>query len=599
MILKSHRRRIQVLFLGVLCIFLVLLVRLFHLQVLERDSWREYLDRYLIRTTKIWRKRGDIRDAQGRTLALSYTTWSLYADPKLIEDPPGTARRLATLLDLDEDRLTGRLSNKKRRFEWVQRKLDRPLMERIRALRIQGLGFQREYSRFHPNGPMAANVVGIVGTDNDGLEGVEYSYNETLAGIPGEKLLMAGLRGLELPKGHLVVNEPRGGAHLYLTLDTGIQHIAERALDRLIEIWRPKNAFVLVMDPNTGEILAMAMRPTYDPNDFGAYPESSYRNIALSEFYPPGSTFKLITASSALEEGTVAPFTHFYCPGFLSLWGIPIKCTSVHQDISLSQVIQKSCNVGAMRTGLTLGPEKFYQYIRKFGFGEKTGVELPGESPGLVHPPERWSGVSIGAVSMGQEIGVTGLQMACAVAAIVNGGLLLKPTIVKKITSHDEKEVLHRSRPAVRRRVISRETSSALREMMRGVVTGGSGRRAAIPDFAAAGKTGTSQKLGSQSRGSHSTQTKLVASFVGFVPFREPQYLIYIVANEPKDSPDGIRAWGGYVAAPAFAEMAERILWHKNITPDFASRALSDPQSGASAQERRIGEVWRSGETRR
>ncbi|MBI4870514.1 MAG: hypothetical protein HY814_03000 [Candidatus Riflebacteria bacterium] len=580
MILKFHRRRILLFFCLVLAVKCVLLAKMYSVQVLHRDKWRSLLERSQVRTNKVWRKRGTVFDSSGTPLAFSYTTWSLVADPFLISNPETAATSIANILGWDTSArnvLEVRLSDKTRRFEYIQRKLEPNVATRIRALKLKGLDFLPEHKRFYTNPKLASNVIGLVGMDDRGLAGIEYSYDDQLSGLAGEIIHFSGLKDIEIPKANLVVNQPKGGHHIYLTIDSGIQQIADAASEKLMTDFRPTNCFVLVVDPYTGEVLACSMRPTYDQSSFVEYSKdvSKARNLPIGHIFEPGSTFKVVTMAAALEEDKVKPNTPFHCPGFLSLWGIKIGCTSVHGDLTATDVIEKSCNVGAMSTGVVLGARSLYYYIRKFGFGERTGIELPGEANGILRLPKDWSGLSVGAIAMGQEIGVTGIQMAMAVSSIVNGGKLLKPTIIKRVTTYDNRRVLYRARPTVRHQVVTPETAEKVKTMMFGVVGRGTGRRAGSDLYSAGGKTGTSQKLGRHSRARKESgerdkiNEKVVTSFVGFFPYDKPQYLIYVMANEPQ----AYRAAGGTVAAPLFREIASRIVWYKGMIPDVVCRA--------------------------
>lgn len=583
MILKFHRRRILFFFAIVLVLYCVLLAKMYSVQVVDRNVWREKLERAQVRSQRLWRKRGTVFDTNGTPLAFSYTTWSLAADPLLIIDKnrqygggdvPGAAARVATILGWDANgraKLEQIFSQESSRFVWIARRLEPAIATRIRALKMKGLILSPEYKRFYTNPHLAPAVIGLVGADDKGLAGVEYSYDDQLSGLAGEQITFAGLRDLEIPKATLIVNHPKGGHHIYLTIDAGIQRIADWACEKLMADHRPTNCFVLVVDPMSGEIVACAMRPTFDQSNFREYSKdvSKAKNLPISHIFEPGSTFKIVTMAAALEEEKVNPATPFNCPGYLSLWGIKIGCTSVHGDLSATDVLEKSCNVGAMSMGVVLGARTLYYYLRKYGFGEKTGVELPGEANGIVRLPKDWSGLSVAAIAMGQEVGVTGLQMAMAASAVVNGGKLLKPTIIKRVASHDNRKVLYRARPTVRHQVISPETAEKVKTMMGGVVIRGTGKRAGSDYYTAGGKTGTSQKLGKRSRALKESgernifNEKVVTSFVGFFPYDKPQYLIYIMANEPQT----YRAAGGTVAAPLFREIASRIVWYKGMVP--------------------------------
>lgn len=560
MILRSHRRRVAAfavfLFLG----YLGLLVRLFYIQVRQADHWAAQ-SRHM-RTIKIPRPRGTITDRNGNRLALSMPVQSLFADPAIIEDRDAAAAALAPILSVEFPALRAMFETP-RRFVWVARHLDRAVAERVKALNIRGLAFRQEYRRYYPNGQLAANLLGFVGMDGQGLEGIEFQHDAILAAQAGEKLVLSGLKGLEIPQGDVVVREAEGGDTVELTVDEVIQHLAEKEIHDLYQTWQPKSCFIIVTQPRTGELLACAVRPTFDPNDFGAFPDYTYKNRAITDLYEPGSVFKIVPAAASLEDTRVAPQTCFNCPGFIKLYGITMGCTGIHGDVSLRQIIEKSCNTGIAKVGRLLGPESLYYYIRKFGFGEKSDVDLPGERLGLVRLPKEWSGLSTAAISMGQEIGVTGIQMMDAVCTIANGGLLLQPRVVRRVLSPDGRIVRRDAAVEIRRRVVSEGVAHELANMMSRVVVRGTGTRGRLDLYRAAGKTGTSQKLGAGVAG------RYVVSFAGFVPVEEPAVAIYIVVNEPQ----GEKVSGGKVAAPAFRHLAGKVMLYLGVPPDQVAGA--------------------------
>jgi len=553
MILRSHRRRVAALAALMLCLYGFLGFRLFQIQVQGSDQFRSAN----MKATKLLRPRGFIFDRNGNKFAVSLPVLSLYADPHIVEKPAEVAERLASLLHMDWHKLAAKLTSK-RRFVWLARKLDRSVAERVRALSVPGLGFRQEYQRFYPKGTLAANVLGFVGMDGKGLEGLEYQHDDILASRPGEKLALVGLTGIEIPNGDVVVREPEGGANITLTIDEVIQHLCEREIEEIFANWQPKSCFIFVVEPFSGEVLACAVRPTFDPNIFSTYPKWSYKNRAITDMYEPGSVFKIVTAAAGLEDMRVQPETTFHCPGFIKLYGISIGCTSRHGDVTLRQAIEKSCNTAMAKVGLLLGPESLYYYIRKFGFGEETGIDLPGEIEGLVRLPKKWSGLSPAAISMGQEIGVTGIQMVQAVSTIANGGNLMVPHIIRRIETHDGQRIISQNEPIVCRRVVREKVAVELASMMERVVVQGTGRRGRLDLYTAAGKTGTSQKLGRGSEG------KKVVSFAGFIPVHQPSATIYIVVNEPK----GDKPSGGKVCAPVFRRLAGKIMLYLEVRPD-------------------------------
>ena len=559
MLTGSHRNRILVVFVSGVILFVLVLGRLYSIQL--GGAFRRQGRKLHHQTVEIPRRRGSIMDRNGNLLALSIPTLSLYVDPRKVENPIEFIRVLTEVLPLNTDELARKLDSSKS-FEWVARQLDPPVVEKVRALKLKGLGWRREHKRYYPNGTMAANVIGFVGIDGKGLEGVEYQLDETLRAEAGEKSVLVGLNGMPLPHGERIVHAPTGGLSIHLTIDEVIQHVCEKELDAIVDEYHPRACFALVMDPATAEVLAWAVRPTFDPNHFARYPEWSYRNRIISHQFEPGSVFKVVPASAALEDKRATPDMQFYCPGYVKFYGHVIGCTSIHGSLSFRQVIEKSCNAGIAQIARVVGPENFYVYMRKFGFGEKTGVSLPGEIDGKLRPPEKWSGLSLGSMSIGQEIGVTGLQMGTAICAIANGGRLLRPQVVKRIVDTHERRLVKQFSTEYRRRVISPETARVVTDMMTLVVASGTGKGADVQLYQAAGKTGTAQILGGPP--TPDGHKRRVASFAGFIPASNPVAAIYVVIIEPRAE----RISGGALAAPAFKEIARKIMRYRDVTPD-------------------------------
>lgn len=614
MIHNVHRRRILMCFLMVVAGFGVVIMRLVQLQVYQEHLWNELLTAKAERRLPLKATRGKILSATGSVLAQSIPVNSLYADPYNIQDPRAVARDLAPLLEMDPALIqkkltkppepsatpapppptraelsnpaspstteTGILANLmkviaeppppsiarkrvKSKFVWVKRKLSNETYASVKQLidakKLKGLGFRREFQRVYPNKQLAAQVLGFVGAEEDGLEGLEHKYNHILGGKPGERRVIMAPNGMILHELNRL--KPEGFNDIHLTIDPVIQHYVERELDKAFALHNPKNCFAAAMDPNTGEILAMAVRPTFDPNEWRQYDRETWKNRVITDQYEPGSPFKLVTVAAALEDQRCETSTTFYCPGKIVLWDIPLKCLSVHETITTEQVIERSCNTGAAKIGELLGPKNLYYYIRKFGFGDKTGIDLPSEVEGLVRPPEKWSGVSIGAVSIGQEIAVSGIQMMQAVATIANGGRLVRPHVISKVTDSETGAIVQETALDVRHRVISSKVTEGITKMMAMVTKSGSGTNGALDDYIVAGKTGTSEKLSSHGRFGY------VASFIGFVPAKEPKVLIYVVLNEPK----GEKVRGGSMAAPVFREIARQVMLLKKVPPEVGA----------------------------
>ncbi|HEV8255001.1 MAG TPA: penicillin-binding transpeptidase domain-containing protein [Vicinamibacteria bacterium] len=550
-----------------LCLWaLIVLLRLVQLQVLGRDSFARQAARQSERTINLDPRRGPILDRNGRPLAVSVDVESIYAVPQEISDPQATASALARALG--EGAAARRdlvlQLQKSRAFVWVKRKVDPQVARAVRALGLDGIGFLTENRRYYPKRELAAHVLGYVGLDNTGMSGVEYAFERQLRGRAAKVVVRTDARRRSLgppdapsTEGHAVV----------LTIDESIQHAAERELERAMVETSSIAGVVVVSDPTTGEILALANRPTFNPNRFGAYGSARWRNRAVADAYEPGSMFKIFTAAAALAQHVVDPDEVIDCGnGFIEIAGTRINDHAVYDRLSFRQVIAKSSDIGAIRVAQRVGREPFNRYLRDFGFGLPTGVDLPAESAGLLRPTARWSALSLPSLAFGQEIGVTAIQMAVAVGAVANGGYVMRPLIVRQVED-GAGDVVKAYKPIAVRRVLEPETTSTLTALLEGVVEGGTGKLAAIPGYRVAGKTGTAQKVEASGRYS---ATDHVASFVGFVPSRRPALVVLVSL----DTPRGARNQGGDVAAPLFARITEPALRHLGIPPDDATRVL-------------------------
>jgi cell division protein FtsI (penicillin-binding protein 3) len=541
-------------------------VRLVQLQVLNRASFERMAARQSERTINLDPRRGAILDRNGRTLAVSVDADSIYAVPQDLESPPRTAAALGRALGLDAAGRRELLTQlqKNRAFVWVKRKVDPATARAVRDLSLPGIGFVSENRRYYPKRELASQLLGYVGMDNTGMSGIEYSFEDAIKGRPAKVLVETDAR--RRPVSH-TERPSTDGQTVVLTIDEAIQHAAETELERAVNETQSVAGMVVVMDPRTGEILAVANRPTFNPNRFGAYSSSRWRNRAVTDAYEPGSMFKIFTAAAALQEKVVTPDEVIDCGGgSIEISGTRINDHHVFFDLTFREVISHSSDVGVIRVAQRLGRENFYRYLRAFGFGAPTGVELPGESNGLLRPTSKWSALSLPTLSFGQEIGVTALQMTTAVAAVANGGYLMRPLVVRQIED-SEANVLSSARPEAVRRVLEPETVDTLTELLRTVVTSGTGRRAAIPGYAVAGKTGTAQKVDAQGRYS---MIDHVASFVGFAPATRPA----LVVLASLDTPRGARNEGGDVAAPLFARVMEQALQYLAVPPDDTDRVL-------------------------
>ena len=499
--------------------------------------------------------RGTIRDRGGRELAVSEDAATIYATPYQVTDPQETAHKLAKVLDLDQDEVLRNLADRSSGFTYVARKVDLQKAEEIEKLKLPGIGTLPDSRRIYPQGELAAQVIGTVGIDNQGLTGIEASEDELLHGTDGEREVVRDALGDELERN--TVAGAQTGSDLKLTIDANLQAETEKVLAGLGSTYRPEGATAIVMDPRSSEVLAMANWPTFDPSDPGGAAPNELANMATGFNYEPGSTFKAFTVAGALQEGLVTPSTPFELPPTIQVADRVIG--ESHEGVgygtlSVADILKYSSNVGAVKIGLELGANKFDKWIRTFGFGEPTGVDFPGEERGIVIPVDDYSGSTMGNLPIGQGLSVSPMQMAAGYSAIANGGVLRTPRL---LLSEDGDRI-----PAdPGSRVISRKYSEELRDMLKGVLApGGTASEVEVPGYTLAGKTGTAQKVDPET-GTYS-ETEFVASFVGFAPADDPRLLVALVVDNPKGD-----YYGGSVAAPAFGDIAKYALPYLGIPP--------------------------------
>jgi cell division protein FtsI (penicillin-binding protein 3) len=533
--------------------------RLSYLQLIKHGEYLARAQRQQQRTIEITPKRGIIYDRNLRALAMSVPVKSAFAVPAEIADESLAARLLSGVLGVPQDALEARMASS-RSFVWISRKLPPDKVEAIEGLNLKGIYFQDENQRFYPKRDLAAHVLGFVDPDEKGLAGIEYELDSEIRSKSEKIVVMADARQRWFDGGEA---RRERGANVVLTLDEKIQYIAQRELLAAIETTRAMAGSVIVMNPSTGEILAMANWPRFNPNVASEAPSESRMNRAVSALYEPGSTFKLITLAAAFDQDITRPSEVFDCEnGAIYIAGHRIRDHKPFGMLNVADILAQSSDVGAIKIAVRLGAPKFYEYIRAFGFGSPTGVDLPGESRGLLHRLENWSAISIGSVSMGQEIGVTPLQLITAVSAIANGGLLMKPHVVQQIKRGEQMLPAPASLSAAEpKRVIRPETAATLRRLMEGVVLRGTGKLAHLDGWTAAGKTGSAQKI-DPATGRYSP-TQLIASFTGFAPINNPAVTILISL----DSPVGLHE-GGQVAAPVFKRVAEQVLSYLDVPRD-------------------------------
>jgi len=558
------------------CAFLGLIGRLAYLQVVKHEDYVRLAESQHAKAIPLKAKRGPILDRNGRALAVSSSAETLVAVPGRVDDAARLASRLAPVLDEPVAEIARRIESSKR-LVYVKRRLPPAVAQAVRDLHEPALGFVEENLRLYPNRELAAHVIGFEGGEGTGLAGVEQAWETRLAGREGKALVERDALGREVSWAPRILKPARPGQGVVLTIDATLQYIAEKEVDAAWRRTRSKAAMAVVMDPRTGEILAMAIRPTFNPNSFSSATDEERRNRAITDPFEPGSTFKVILAAAALDEGVVRPTDRIYAEqGAITVASATIHDWKKYGWLTFAEVLQNSSNVGAIKVGLQLGKERYYKHITGFGFGVPTGVGLTGESRGQLRPPQRWSGLSLATMSIGQEISVTALQMVAAFAAVANNGRLMQPQIIRAALDAQGREI-QGFEPRVIRQVIAPDTARTLTAIMTRVVADGTGRHAAISGFEVAGKTGTAQKLDPATR--RYSRAPGVLSFVGFVPADDPRLAMLVMLDEPKNE-----KWGSEAAAPIFAAIGREALRHLQVPPrDAAPIQLVRGAAGAGA----------------
>jgi len=554
---KWLRFRVASILVFFLVLYVALVSRAFQLQVASGETLGKLADRQHRKSLTLYPERRFIFDRNGQKLAATIMADSVYVDPSSVQDRRRVASKLSSILGIKRQKIVKALANQGS-FRWVARQISPVGAERIRALKLKGVHLVREPKRFYPHREMACHLLGFAGLDSTGLEGVELKYDEYLKGVPKEVVWGRDARGHKI-----YLDDHSGGTagdrscSLFLTIDSKIQYIVESQLKSAVERTGAKGGSVIVMDPRSGEILAMANGPRFNPNAFSTYPADARRNRAVTDCFDPGSVFKPFIAAAALEEDLVKETDLFNCEDGAYVVGdrvIHEAQNEKFQKLTLAEILKYSSNIGTIKVAERLGKKRFHQYITRFGFGSKTGIDLPGESPGILRNPRDWQDVDFATMAFGQGISVTAIQLTSAMCAIANGGVLMKPRVVRCLV--DKKgEVVKEFEPVALGKVISTETSKRVTSILTGVVEGegGTGKNARIVNLSVAGKTGTSQKFDFSS-GRYSSK-KVEASFIGFFPAEDPQMVILVVLDEPK-----IDRWGGAAAAPVFKKVSEQIL---------------------------------------
>ncbi len=556
----ARRARVVLLALSVAVGLMALVARCAWLQIFKASELLEQARSQQEQTITLDPLRGAIVDRNGKELAVSLDVDSLFAQPTAIDDAGAVARRLEPILGMRAAELRERLQGD-RHFAWLKRKITPELRRKVEALHLDGIGFVRESRRYYPKRALAAHVLGACGVDNQGLDGLEFLYDKAIQGTPGRILALRDGRGGRVFDRSRV--DPIVGDGLALTIDEIIQYAAERELDTAMQETGADGATVVVLRPQTGEVLALASRPTFDPNNYAAAADAARRDRAVTDYYEPGSTFKVVTAAAALDRGRVHPNEVIWCEnGSIQIANHLYKEDRLsYGNLTFTDILAKSSNVGAIKIGRRLRPDEFIATIRGFGFGSKTGIDLPGESTGLLRDLPQWSGLSQASLSMGQEIGTTPMQLASMLAALANDGVWVRPHVVQATIAPDGRRAPRPRGPDDARRVISAATARVLRKTLQSVTVDGTAKAAALPGYSVGGKTGTAQKIDGTGR---YARGKYVSWFAGFVPADAPALAIVVMIDEPK----GPKFHGGDIAAPVFARVALPALQYLGVQPD-------------------------------
>ena len=565
---NAQARAVTVCF-GLVGLFSIYSVRLIDLQIIEHEKFTALAAEKHNHKQIIYARRGIIRDAHDEALAENIPVKTVVADASHIRDPVALAAAIANQLEMDPRDLADKLSQTGKGSKHILLKAEIPeqtaekIKESLRIANLRGIYFDQDFVRVYPNGQMLSQVIGFVDHEHRGTMGIEHTMQDFLQGVDGFRYIETDRTGKELVPYRGQENPAKDGSNVKLTVDLGLQNIVETELEAACAEFKPKDATAIIMRPQTGEVLAMASRPTFDPNKPGnAIPEQE-KNRSVVDMIEPGSTFKIVTTSAVLEEKLVSPDTTVYCEnGHFQYAGRILRDVHPMGVLTVHQVLMKSSNIGVAKLALQLGEAKLYEYIRRYGFGQKTGIALSGEISGLVNPPHRWSKLDITRIPMGQSVAVTPLQMISAMSSIANGGNLMKPMIVSEITDETGRKIATFA-PETVRQVISAETARKITSALKDVVSKqGTAQKAAVPGFRVAGKTGTAQKV--DPRGGY-LSGRYVTSFVGFMPADDPRFTLLVLLDDPTRKEGEV--FGGTVAGPVFSRMAEKVARYMDLRP--------------------------------
>ncbi len=568
--LKKHKFWVNIIGGILIAAFAAVILHLKQIQITDHEKYLKLAKSQQSKKIVLPARRGTIFDRNGNKLAESLQVGSVYADPAEIEDVSSVTHQLSRVLKLNPSKLARSLK-KDKRFVWIKRKIGDDEINAVSKLSLKGVYTTHEYHRFYPNDQLGSHFIGFTNIDEKGLEGVEMSYDRVLSGVPGYKFVTRDAKQRQIVTLDTEFQLPRNGNNVILTIDSTIQRYAEDALEAAYKQWMPVSATAIAMEPMTGEVLAMANYPTYNPNHVKKSSSNSRRNLAITDCYEPGSVMKPIVVSCLFENGMIKPDDVLFCNnGSYEIDGRVLHDThGGHGNLTVSEIIEYSSNIGMAKLGTLVGNEKMYRHLKQFNFGEKTGIELPGEISGIYRPLKQWSKkYSLVSISIGHEMAVTPLQFITAFCTIPNGGMLLKPKIVKSIMNSDTKEKRVFPTPqAVRRVMNGRVARDILNPILMKVVSDGTGKNANLLEYDVAGKTGTSQKTsGDGGRYSHD---KYVGSFVAYAPAEHPRICVLVMINEPQN---GVY-YGGTVAAPVVAEIIRRSLLYLEVKPSKVQMA--------------------------
>ncbi|MCE5324143.1 penicillin-binding protein 2 [bacterium] len=571
------RKRTTWLFLVFSLLYVAIAGRLFFLQVMRQDHFMAKAEAIRFREISIPASRGSICDRNGNPLAVNIETASVYANLREMSDPSKTAVQVAALLDTDPCSIEAKLDGS-HRFVWLGRQIDARIGDAVwkNRTKLPGIGVQRDVKRVYPNGPLAAQIIGFTNIDNTGVEGIEHLNNSILRGMDGKyRAELDGERRV-IPETRHIERQPEDGKNVYLTIDMTIQHIAEQALANMAEKYHPQSACAIVMDPSTGEVLALANYPTYDPNHARKSGPSLWRNRAVADLYEPGSTLKTVTASAAINEGLNPNTVIAHCTGCDKMAGGRIRCVlhrpylNGHGGVSMFRMIEQSCNIAAAHLALRLGSEKLYKYEKAFGLLNRTKAGFGCEAVGYINPPDEWRPIRLANIGFGQGLAVTPLQMASVYGTIANGGVRVEPRIVREIRNQDG-SIYKSFKSGNKTRVISKDAALMVTKLLRSCVENGTGKTARIAGRTVAGKTGSAQVARADGRGYE--PGSFIASFMGFAPATHPRLVIAVVAKSPKGS-----HWGATVASPVFQEIGEKSLWYLKVPSDAPGGGETKPK---------------------